>query len=191
MPQNSNVNIQQVTEEIQHWLEGVVIGLNLCPFAAAPYRNQQIKIQVSTAHTNQQLLEDLVNELRNLDHHPQSILETTLLVTPLLLSEFEEYNEFLGTVDDLLSAFGWEGEYQIASFHPDYYFADTHRDDAENLTNRSPYPILHVLREESVSAALATFINPEAIPTANIQTMRQLSPQQIRALFPFLANPLS
>ncbi|MEB3211164.1 MAG: DUF1415 domain-containing protein [Leptolyngbyaceae bacterium] len=185
---DSSVDIQAISAVIQQWLENVVIGLNLCPFAASPHRNRQIRIQVSTAQTQEALLKDLVAELRRLDRCSPEELETTLLVTPILLTDFEDYNEFLGEVDELLHQFGWEGEYQVASFHPHYQFADTSSDDAGNLTNRSPYPIFHILREASISKALASYPNPETIPETNIQTVCQLSKHQIKELFPFLSG---
>ncbi|MEL6223510.1 MAG: DUF1415 domain-containing protein [Cyanobacteria bacterium J06626_14] len=186
MANNLSRDRQAITMAIQQWLEQVVIGLNLCPFAASPYRNQQITIQVSMAHTEEALLNDLIAELRLLDQLSPEQLETTLLVTPFLLSDFEDYNEFLGQVDELLVQFGWEGQYQVASFHPHYRFAGTQSDDIENLTNRAPYPILHILREASISRALTSYTNPEAIPETNIQTVTQLNEQDVKRLFPFL-----
>jgi hypothetical protein len=173
-------------DEVQHWLDRVVVGLNLCPFAAEPNRKGQIKIYVSTARTEEALLTDLQTELRELDRRSPTDLETTLLVVPYMLQDFEAYNTFLALVDALLQTFGWEGEYQVASFHPNYCFADTEPDDPENLTNRSPYPILHILREASISKALDAYADPDQIPAKNIQTVQHLSPEQQRSLFPHL-----
>ncbi|MEM9451248.1 MAG: DUF1415 domain-containing protein [Cyanobacteria bacterium P01_E01_bin.6] len=179
-------NHQRITTAVQRWLDQVVVGLDLCPFAAAPNRKGQIKIQVSTANTEVEFLSDLLAELRLLDQTPFEELETTLLVTPSLLTDFDEYNNFLVHVDELLRQFGWEGEYQVASFHPQYQFSGTQATDAENLTNRSPYPMLHILREASVSRALESFDHPEIIPETNIQTVRRLSREQRQHLFPYL-----
>ena len=180
------LELKAIVEDVQQWLNQVVIGLNLCPFAAEPKHNHQIKIQVSTARNEEDLLMDLHAELMHLDRTPTSELETTLLVVPILFPEFEDYNNFLYLVDVLLKRFRWEGIYQIASVHPHYRFADTQPDDAENLTNRSPYPILHILREASVSKALASYSNPEQIPEKNIRTVQNLTPEQQQYLFPYL-----
>ncbi len=178
--------ILRITAEVQSWLDQVVIGLNLCPFAAEPRRNRQIRIHVSSATDEAELLGELQEELRRLAQTPASTLETTLVVVPGLLLEFEHYNDFLDLTDLLLSQFGWEGLFQVASFHPQYCFADVEPDDPSNLTNQSPYPILHLLREASLEKALAHYPNPELIPDRNIEQMRQLSPAQRRQLFPYL-----
>ncbi len=186
MPPTHFLVIAQIIDEVQRWLDQVVVGLNLCPFAAEPNRRNQIKLHVSIAQTEEALLHDLQTELRELDRRSPTDLETTLLVVPGMLHNFENYNNFLALVDTLLQTFGWEGEYQIASFHPNYCFADTEPDDPENLTNRSPYPILHILREASISRALDAYADPDQIPARNIQTVRHLSPEQQRSLFPYL-----
>jgi len=175
-----------IVAAVQTWLREVVIGLNLCPFAADPNWKQQIRFAVSNARAEPELLTDLQAELRFLDQHPPTQLETTLLVIPHILAEFEVYNQFLFWVDTLLRESGWEGEYQVASFHPRYQFADTRPEAVENLTNRSPYPILHILRESSVEAVLAHYPEPERIPARNIQTVQALTTAERRQLFPYL-----
>jgi uncharacterized protein len=175
-----------IVTQVEQWLDRVVIGLNLCPFAAEPRRQQQIRFQVSPSTNPSDLLADLQSELRHLSQRPATELETTLLIIPHSLEDFADYNDFLDLADRLLQQFGWEGDFQIASFHPHYQFADTQPDDAENLTNRSPYPLLHILREDSVETALDSYSNPELIPDRNIEQMRNLSEDQKRALFPDL-----
>ncbi|KLV06946.1 hypothetical protein ABT56_07270 [Photobacterium aquae] len=170
----------------EQWLEDVVIGLNLCPFAAKPQRNQQIKIHVSQSNDEATLLEEIYGQLRELDETPVTELETTLVVTPYLFKAFDDYNQFLDLVDALLIQCGYEGTYQVASFHPDYYFAGTHPDDAENLTNRSPYPVFHLIREASMEKVLKHYPDPEGIPERNIARVESLTPQEIKQLFPFL-----
>ncbi|CED57817.1 putative uncharacterized protein [Aliivibrio wodanis] len=180
------MNIQKIEQEVQQWLEDVVIGLNLCPFAAKPNRNKQIKVFVSEATTEEVLLEDVLQELMNLDSKTAEELETTLVAIPNMLQDFMDYNFFLDWVDALVKQQEWEGIYQIATFHPDYCFGGAEPEDDENLTNRSPYPVLHLIREESMEKVLKHYPNPEAIPDTNIARVEALSPEERRKLFPYL-----
>ncbi|PLX70485.1 MAG: DUF1415 domain-containing protein [Azoarcus sp.] len=177
---------QQIISDVRQWLDDVVIGLNLCPFAAKPRAEDRVRICVSHATTDEALLDDMQAELERLSDTPASELETTVLAIPDMLSDFEDYNQFLDLVDLWLQQFGWEGELQVASFHPDYQFADTEADDAGNLTNRSPWPLLHMIREESLEQALAHFPDPEGIPERNVLRMEQLSEDERKRLFPYL-----
>ncbi len=176
-------NAQQST---QQWLEDVVIGLNLCPFAHKPNKNKQIKIAVTEATTEEALLEFILMELRELDNSDPSDLETTLVVATHMLQDFMDYNFFLDWVDALLKQEDYEGIYQVASFHPDYCFGGTEPEDAENLTNRSPYPTIHLIREESMEKVLKHYPDPEAIPDNNIDRVCALSQEEKRKLFPHL-----
>lgn len=180
------MSIQKIEQEVQQWLEDVVIGLNLCPFAAKPNRNKQIKIFVSEATTEEVLLEDVLQELMNLDSKTAEELETTLVAIPNMLQDFMDYNFFLDWVDALIKQQEWEGIYQIATFHPDYCFGGAEPEDDENLTNRSPYPVLHLIREESMEKVLKHYPNPEAIPDTNIARVEALSQEERRKLFPYL-----
>jgi hypothetical protein len=155
------------------WIERVVIEYNLCPFARTPYDKQQIRYVVSEATKAKALLNEVEQELHLLQQTPIEELETTVLIHPFVLQDFFEYNDFLEDVDDLLEALELAGEFQVASLHPQYQFADTDFDDAENYTNRSPYPILHLLREESIDRALETYSRPERIPDRNIRIMEK------------------
>jgi uncharacterized protein len=172
--------------QVRQWLEQVVIGLNLCPFAGAPYRNGLVRIFVSQAVTETMLLAHLQSELLLIDETPATTVETTLLVVADMLADFETFNDFLAEVDALLRREGWEGKYQVASFHPRYRFRGAKEGDAGNLTNRAPWPILHIIREASITRALSDYAEPETIPERNIQTMRSLSPDERRDLFPWL-----
>ncbi len=178
-----------VETAVRHWLDTIVIGLNLCPFAARPVHGGQLRICVSEARSELDLLTELQLELVRLDETPVAELETTLIVVPQMLADFADYNDFLEPVDALLVQFEWTGEYQVASFHPHYQFADTQPDDADNLTNRAPYPLLHLLREDSVAAAIDSYPDAAGIPLANIRRMRALSVEQRRALFAYLPDP--
>jgi len=163
-----------VEARVRRWLERAVIGLNLCPFAKAVYVKRQVRIVVSDATTPRDLLEQLGEELALLRDTPADGIDTTLLVHPLVLADFLAYNAFLDDADALVEALELEGELQVASFHPDYQFAGTAPDDVDNLTNRAPYPILHLLREASVERAVAAYPDPDAIIERNIATVRAL-----------------
>ena len=172
-----------VEAEVRDWLERIVIGLDLCPFAARPFRTGRVRVQVSEARDELALLTDLQLALTDLDQTPSAAVETAIIAIPHLLADFDDYNDFLDQVDALLEQFEWTGEYQVASFHPQYRFEDTHPDDAANLSNRSPVPLLHLLREDSVEAAVHHHPDVDGIPHANIRKLRALTPAQRRALF--------
>ncbi|WP_127470394.1 DUF1415 domain-containing protein [Thiomicrorhabdus aquaedulcis] len=184
MPHISPVDQQTIEARIRAWLEQVVIGLNLCPFAAHPYQNDQVHIAISPCTDKLCLLTQLQTELHTLEQQPS--IETTVLVIPNLLHDFDDYNQFLDLVDDLVAQQGWEGIFQVASFHPHYQFGGTQPEDAENLTNRAPYPILHLLREDSLERALENHPNPQAIFEHNIATVQALSDTEKAKLFPHL-----
>ena len=164
------------------WIERVVIGLGLCPFARKPYEGDRVRYVVSDAGEPELLLADLERELELLREANAGKIETTLLVHPHVLQDFLDYNEFLGVVEGFLEQGGYRGEFQVASFHPDYRFAGTERDAAENYTNRSPYPALHILREAGIEQALAGFADPDKMPEGNIRTMRKPGAKRIRAI---------
>jgi uncharacterized protein len=156
------------------WVERAVIGLQLCPFAKAPQVKGQVRYALSAARDPDALVVDLVVELERLVAEPPDRIETTLLVHPHVLADFDDYNDFLSRADEALVALDLEGVIQVASFHPDYRFAGSAPDDIANATNRSPHPTLHLLREASIERALATFADPESIYTTNIATMERL-----------------
>ncbi len=176
------MDAMQVETDIRRWLERAVIGLNLCPFAKAVYAKNQLRIVISDASTEAALLEQLGEELLLLRDTPADQVDTTLLVHPQVLQDFLDYNDFLDQADALVDAMTLDGVLQVASFHPDYQFADTQPDDAENLTNRAPYPALHLLREDSVERAVAAYPEPDAIIERNVATMRALGAEGFRAL---------
>ncbi|SFZ73732.1 DUF1415 domain-containing protein [Chitinimonas taiwanensis] len=165
---------QTVIAHTRDWLEKAVIGLNLCPFAKAVYIKDQIRFVVSEARNLDGLLEELDRELLLLAETDPAQIDTTLLIHPQLLNDFLDFNEFLDVADGVVAEHELEGVLQIASFHPDYQFADTEADDISNYTNRAPYPTLHLLREESLDRAVAAFPDAADIFEKNIQTLRQL-----------------
>ncbi len=161
-------------DETRRWVSEVVIGLNLCPFARRPFAADLIRYVVTPATTEEALLESLATELTALVAEPRSTVETTLLIHPNALTDFLDYNDFLATADTLISELGFEGVLQIASFHPQYRFAGTKPDVVENYTNRSPYPMLHLLREESISEVNRDPETLADIPARNIETLKAL-----------------
>lgn len=158
----------------RRWLEQAVIGLNLCPFARAPYIKQRVRFRVSLATDEDQLVADLAEELGLLAAAEPDAIETTLLIHPHVLQDFYDFNDFLEIADATLQALGLEGELQVASFHPDYQFADSAPDAIENCTNRSPFPTLHLLRESSIDRAIEVIEDTDEIYRRNIETLRGL-----------------
>ena len=158
----------------------MVVGMNLCPFAAQELEQNRVRFSVSDAETEEALLADLDAELAFLNAEPA--IETTLLIHPRVLGDFAAYNQFLDIIDLLLEQSGNEGVLQVASFHPDYQFDGTAIDDAGNFTNRSPYPILHILREASLERAIASHPDIDAVPEQNIQRMNALGSKQLKKL---------
>ena len=167
-------SVPSPAEVTRAWLERAVIGLDLCPFAKAPHARGRVRIVVSAATDADALLADLQAELDTLAQADPARIETTLLVLPQALRDFEAFNDFLDPADALLEAMALIGVIQIASFHPDFRFADTAPGDLGNATNRSPYPTLHLLREDSVERAVAAFPDPAAIYEANLATLERL-----------------
>ncbi|HCG5528559.1 TPA: DUF1415 domain-containing protein [Vibrio parahaemolyticus] len=181
-----NTDINAMTQQVDQWLNDVVIGLNLCPFAAKPQRNKQIKIFVSEATQEEALLEDILLQLIELSTTEPEKLETTLVVVPNMLQDFWDYNFCIDWVEGLIKQQDWEGIFQVATFHPDYCFGGAAPEDDENLTNRSPYPIFHLIREESMEKVLKHYPDPESIPDTNIARVSALSEEERKKLFPYL-----
>lgn len=161
-------------EQTQRWLERAVIGLNLCPFAKSVHVKGLVHTRVSEATTAGALAQDLREELLALVATPEAERDTTLLVAPRCLADFLDFNDFLDVADQLLVELDLDGILQIASLHPRYQFAGTEPDDITNYTNRSPYPTLHLLREDSVERAVQAFPDPDSIPDVNMRTLQTL-----------------
>ena len=172
-----------VVAATRRWVERAVIGLNLCPFARAPFVQQRVRFRVSHARSEDALLADLREELEALHAADPLICETTLLIHPGVLADFLDYNDFLDAADATLLALGLEGELQVASFHPDYRFADAAEDAIENCTNRSPYPTLHLLREASIEHAVESVADTDDIYRRNVETLRRLGADGWRSLW--------
>jgi len=167
-----------VLADTRRWIEKAVIGLNLCPFARAVYVKNQVRIVVSRARHLDALLDELDRELDLLVNTPAEQIDTTLLVHPTLFPDFEVFNDFMGLVDDVVVEHDLEGVIQVASFHPGFLFEGESKEDMSHFTNRSPYPTLHLLREDSISRAVESEGgDADAIVDRNIRTLRELGPQ--------------
>ena len=158
--------------QTKKWLSSVVIAHNLCPFAKREYDNETIHYAVIEAVDTEGQLKQVMQQCTELDE--QGARETSLLIFPHAFSDFEDYLNLLDVATVLLKDLGYEGVYQLASFHPHYRFEGTAADAPSNYTNRSPYPMLHILREASVEIALENYPNPETIPERNIQVTQAL-----------------
>lgn len=179
----SRATSDEIIATTRYWLETAVIGLELCPFAKAVHTQDLIRYVVSTAETPELLLADLLVELRSLAEADPAETETTLLIHPEVLTGFADYNDFLDVADAAVAGLGLDGILQIASFHPQYQFAGTEPNDIESYTNRSPYPMLHLLRESSVERAVAAFPEASRIYERNIETLRRLGHEGWKRLF--------
>ena len=165
---------EQVLEKTRHWLEKAVIGLNLCPFAKAVYVKNQVRLVVSKARHADDLLEELDRELDLLVATPAAEIDTTLLIHATLFEDFLDFNDFLEVAEGVVDEHELEGVIQLASFHPKFQFDGTQAEDISNYTNRAPFAILHLLREDSVERALEAFPQAEAIFDQNIATLEKL-----------------
>lgn len=174
--------VDPVIAETRAWVDRAVIGLNLCPFAKAPQVKGLVRYVHSTATDPAALLADLITELERLAESPPDRLETTLLVHPGVLADFADFNDFLAVAEDTVAELDLEGVIQVASFHPDYQFEGTAADDIGNATNRSPFPTLHLIREESLDRAVEAFPEAEAIYETNIATLERLGAEGWAAL---------
>ncbi|NMG15982.1 DUF1415 domain-containing protein [Aromatoleum bremense] len=176
------MNRDKVLAATRQWLEKAVIGLNLCPFAKSVYVKNQVRIVVSDARHVDAFLEELDRELDFLAAADPAEVDTTLLVHPALFPDFLDFNEIVGIAEEAVAEHELEGVLQVASFHPRFRFEGTGEDDIENYTNRSPYPTLHLLREDSIERAVAAYPDAETIPERNIETMNRLGHDGWKAL---------
>ncbi len=158
----------------RHWLARAVIGLNLCPFAKSVYVKEQVRYAISESTTLEDALAELETELRALDAADPQQVDTTLLIFPHAFADFVDYNDALFFADRLVRQLKLDGVLQIASFHPQYRFEGSEAEDIENYTNRAPYPILHLLREDSIARAVDAFPDASAIYERNQETLRRL-----------------
>lgn len=169
-----DIDEEAVAAETRAWVELAVVGLNLCPFAKAAQVKNQIRYVVSDAADEEALLATLCDEMQRLVDTPAAEVETTLLIHPGVLGDFGDFNDFLGVAEAAVDEMGLEGVLQVAAFHPDFQFGGTEADDITNATNRSPWPTLHLLREDSITRAVDSFPDPDSIYETNMRTMETL-----------------
>jgi hypothetical protein len=180
---DAQIKDDEVIAQTKLWLEKAVIGLNLCPFAKGVHIKDQIRYFVSHATTLEELIKDLVAELEVLAEANPDKIDTTLLIHPFVMQDFLDYNDFLEVADATLEELDLDGILQVASFHPQYQFEDAAPDDIDNYTNRSPFPTLHLLREDSIDKAVEVFPEAEQIYEKNMQTLRALGHVGWKKLF--------
>jgi hypothetical protein len=169
-----------VIGKTRQWIENVVVGLNFCPFAKRELRRDAVRFTVNASGDMGDALQRLIAECGFLDANPET--ETALLILPEGFTDFLDYLDLAGLAEDLLAEQGYEGVYQVASFHPDFCFADAEPDDAANYTNRSPYPMLHLLREASLDTAIGNYPDIDSIPDNNMKKARALGVDFFRDL---------
>jgi uncharacterized protein len=155
----------------KEWIEAVVLNYNLCPFAHQPYHHKNIRYQLSSSITTSDIVEEFIEELKQIN---KGIAITTLLIFPTQLVEFDDYLDVFYLLEDTINALGEDHTFQVASFHPEYQFADSEYDDASNATNRSPFPMIHILRCIDVQNAIESHSDTLSIPERNRDLMRAL-----------------
>lgn len=170
------------SEQVSCWVEQLVVGEGLCPFAARPMREGQVRITSSGAMTDEDVLRDVLAELEHLLVVDASVIETSLLVVPNALADFDDYLDMLARLEAAIEELGLEDQLQLASFHPDYRFAGEPADSPGNFTNRSPHPVFHLIRQASISRALANWPAPEEIPLRNQRRMHELGIEYLKRL---------
>jgi hypothetical protein len=168
--------------DIQRWLEDFIIAHNLCPFAKRPFVQKQIKIRIVDSKEEEYLTQALLEELANITEKKRAEVETTLLGHPHLLPDFRDFLDYLAWANDLVEEAGLTGVIQLVGFHPDYQFAGEPSTDLAHYTNRSPFPLIHLLREESVSEAVDQYPDIDQIPSRNIQALRKMNRQALERL---------
>jgi hypothetical protein len=169
---------QTVVQQTKNWVEEIVIGLNLCPFAAQPFQKNAIEYSVVAGDSRKQHLQKLANSFSQLDKDTD--IETSLLIYPEAYQTFDDYLDWLDYANYLLEDLNYTGCYQIASFHPDYRFAGSTKNDASNFTNRSPYPMLHLIREKSLEAAIVSYPDIKQVPKNNIKKLQEIGFAEMR-----------
>ncbi len=175
-----HISDDDVIDSIKNWINKVIVGLNFCPFAKKEMERDTVHYCVSDDHHIDQALQLLLDQFVVLDEHPQ--YQTGLIIFKLGFKEFDQYLDLVEYANGLIEQGGYAGIYQLATFHPDYCFEGEHQDDPANYTNRSPYPILHILREVSLEAVLKRYPNPESIPENNINKAREIGAQALHDL---------
>jgi hypothetical protein len=179
-------NENSIITQTRYWVKNVVIQFYFCPFAGREFDDDNLRFQLCESTRVEDALQALIDECFFLDQHTK--LNTSLLILAQTGREFGDYLKIVEMAEKLLRKQGYEGEYQIASFHPDYQFADAPKNDPANYTNRSPYPMIHIIRESSLEKALANFPHPESIPQKNIEVARGLGQKKLQSILDLCKN---
>jgi len=177
---NQPITEEQAVAEARNWVERIVIRHNFCPFAHKPARNNVIRYVACMDDSEEALVEILISELLKLRDADHSVHETTVLVAPNCLRDFHLYNQFLDLIDVLLEQFNLQGVLQVASFHPDYQFADLDEDDVRNYTNRTPHPMFHLIVEDDIERARNTYPDVESIPETNMRVLEEMGLEEAK-----------
>jgi hypothetical protein len=174
---------QKIIKTVKNWIEQFIIGYNICPFARKVFITERIKYVVNSSTDDEIILQAFLQELQWLNTTPAKKIDTTLFILTNAFPDFDHYLNFIYVIETMIEQLNYEGIYQVATFHPIYQFDGTQLTDAENFTNRSPFPIIHILREESVEKAIENYPNPEEIPKRNIALMNEMGVEKLRTLF--------
>lgn len=175
----NNTESEEV-RKVKKWLQNIVIHYNFCPFAKKPFKQNKIRYFLSHAETVEALVDEVIDELLALHKADVNEIETTIMIVPGVLKDFEEYNEFGVVLDQLIASLKLTGIIQIATFHPDYQFADLDKEDVRNYTNRSPYPLFHLIREDSIEQARASYADIDKIPEKNMDKLETMGLENIK-----------
>ncbi|MET0103503.1 MAG: DUF1415 domain-containing protein [Sedimenticola sp.] len=171
---------QQVVAATEQWIREVVVELNLCPFAEPVVSSGRISYAVSDAGDEEEIFRDLLQALDHFQQQDEQAVATGFFILSRGLDDFQQYNEFLDLVDGLLEESGLQGVIQIAGFHPRYLFEGSDEKDPANYTNRSPYPMFHLIREDDLESAVASHPDPASIPERNIRLLRDMGLEDVK-----------
>ena len=180
--------VEQIEKLTRQWVETMVVGLNLCPFAAPVVRDNSLRYAVTDAQNSESLAAAFMVEVELLLAASEQDIPTTLFIVPTGLDDFYDYLDHLRLFEELVEKAGLEGVIQLASFHPGYLFQGVDKDDLSHWSNRSPWPAFHIIREAEMERALTHYANPELIPERNIKLLRELGREGLIELFPPFAD---
>ena len=186
--QSSLYTVEEVEALTRQWVETMVVGLNLCPFAAPVVKKDTLRYAVTEGQSEEDLAHAFLSELEKIQKANEVDIATSLVIMPKALTDFYDYLDMLAVFENLLKASGLEGTFQLASFHPNYQFAGVAAEDLSHWTNRSPFPMVHIIREGQMERVLAHYPNPDAIPERNINLLRELGREELIKRFPPFAE---
>lgn len=171
---------QEIINRTLCWIKTFIIEYTICPFSSHVIKHESLAMSLSTESSKKSCYAELIHVIETLENN--SSIETALILFPTYFSDFYDYLDFANRAEQILIKRGYEGMYQLATFHPEYCFADANPDDVTNYTNRSPYPMLHILRETSIDTAIEFYGNTEQIPLNNINKLRDMGFAQVQEI---------